>query len=523
MEILYLWIEKYRNIKNQGFNFSPRYCFNFDFNGKKFSYKDKGEEYIKDYFEGNVRNVTAVVGRNGVGKSNLLEYILRMRMKDCNYLYVIDYHEKKDILIETNFEFTNQTIFKVKQNSLEDIPIITYSNILDYSQSEFDDPDAYHQGLYLEKYENLRLNYLMKFQPFYRKNLLDQIYFVLNKSKFKVTFNIPQYLRISNRNIINTHIGGMDISYKFLIDKIRVFKGSKEDEFFIKLKGDIIHCLIMLDVANNGDLISDELNALLKKHFKNKKKLLDENIFDSIDSFLIAYNEPVSQKVNLLIGKLSLLISKRIIEIGEYLSFIVKDETFSYLVEIIDLLNNTIDVSTRHFIIFNWSGMSTGEYMMLSIYSRFYSVRDKVNTIKEKSLLILIDEGEIGFHPEWQRTFLNYLIDFLPQIYLDKQIQIILATHSPFLISDLPNENIIFLDEGENGTENEGNCIVVNGLKDIKQTFASNIHTLLSDNFFLDKGLIGEFAKNKILTIMQDLDQENKKKPSDERLDQIKK
>lgn len=27
MELLYVWIENYKNIKNQGFNFSPKYSF----------------------------------------------------------------------------------------------------------------------------------------------------------------------------------------------------------------------------------------------------------------------------------------------------------------------------------------------------------------------------------------------------------------------------------------------------------------------------------------------------------------
>ncbi|MEA1952772.1 MAG: hypothetical protein U9O24_00080 [Campylobacterota bacterium] len=49
------------------------------------------------------------------------------------------------------------------------------------------------------------------------------------------------------------------------------------------------------------------------------------------------------------------------------------------------------------------------------------------------------------------------------------------------------------LDKYENG-----NCKVVDGLKDKKQTFGANIHTLLSDSFFMEGGLMGEFAKGKI-------------------------
>ena len=29
MELVYLWVEKYKNIENQGFNFSPRFEYEF--------------------------------------------------------------------------------------------------------------------------------------------------------------------------------------------------------------------------------------------------------------------------------------------------------------------------------------------------------------------------------------------------------------------------------------------------------------------------------------------------------------
>ena len=82
---------------------------------------------------------------------------------------------------------------------------------------------------------------------------------------------------------------------------------------------------------------------------------------------------------------------------------------------------------------------------------------------------------------------------------------VILTTHSPFLISDLPRDNIIFLENGKQ----------VEGIK--KQTFGANIHTLLSDSFFMEDGLMGEFAYGKINDIKKFYEtvvEENKKKES---------
>jgi len=131
---------------------------------------------------------------------------------------------------------------------------------------------------------------------------------------------------------------------------------------------------------------------------------------------------------------------------------------------------------------------------------------DSSKRYKKRKYIVLLDEIDIGFHPDWQKETIQYIIDFLSLIS-DKNFHIILTTHSPFLISDLPKENIIFLDRDKNG-----NCIVLDGLKKKKQTFGANIHTLLSDSFFMEEGLMGEFAKSKIDEVIKLLNKSNLEK-----------
>ena len=67
-----------------------------------------------------------------------------------------------------------------------------------------------------------------------------------------------------------------------------------------------------------------------------------------------------------------------------------------------------------------------------------------------------------------------------------KNINIVFVTHSPFILSDIPKCNVLFLKDGMP--------------KDIMQenTFGANVHTLLKNGYFMPNLPIGEFAYGKI-------------------------
>lgn len=107
-----------------------------------------------------------------------------------------------------------------------------------------------------------------------------------------------------------------------------------------------------------------------------------------------------------------------------------------------------------------------------------------------KNINLMMDEIELYFHPDMQRKFIKYLLDAINRLELSntESINMLLATHSPFILSDIPINNTLRLkDKGEPETEQNNN-----------DTFGANIHDLLANDFFLEKGFIGEFAKKKI-------------------------
>jgi len=75
MELLYIWIEEYKNIHHQGFNFSPKYNFVFDVEKQELISKNVQNSLPDNFFGDNIVNVTGIVGKNGAGKTTLIKAI----------------------------------------------------------------------------------------------------------------------------------------------------------------------------------------------------------------------------------------------------------------------------------------------------------------------------------------------------------------------------------------------------------------------------------------------------------------
>lgn len=159
---------------------------------------------------------------------------------------------------------------------------------------------------------------------------------------------------------------------------------------------------------------------------------------------------------------------------------------------------------TRCMDIIPFEGLSSGErqiaytlgnliYHLRNIESNNKDINSSINhvsTHKNGYVNVMLDEVELYFHPDLQRRFISLLLDSIKGLQLPSNygINITLITHSPFVLSDIPDSNILCMSRKEH-------------VDAFDKTFAANIHDLFNNTFILPY-TIGEYAQLKITEIV---------------------
>lgn len=143
-----------------------------------------------------------------------------------------------------------------------------------------------------------------------------------------------------------------------------------------------------------------------------------------------------------------------------------------------------------------FDSFSSGEKQMLnSIGAIIYHLQNlnATATIHYNNVNVILEEIELYYHPECQRTYIYMLLNQLRGINLNniENVNFVFVTHSPFLLSDIPKCNVLFLRDGMDQHLMQEN------------TFGANIHSLLKNGFFLPNLTMGEFAYQKINALFE--------------------
>ncbi len=132
----------------------------------------------------------------------------------------------------------------------------------------------------------------------------------------------------------------------------------------------------------------------------------------------------------------------------------------------------------------NQMGSGLKKLFLLNIYFYFFEILKS----SKGQMLLLIDEPEVNLHPSAQRSISELLNE------ISKNQQIIITTHSPYIIEDLFNiEDILLLKKDNNSNQTSGNQINITTLNEIsEEKIISELNSIKKEIFFADKVIIVE-------------------------------
>lgn len=534
MELLYLWIYNHKNIYKTGFNFSPEFEFEYNDDKRELTITKLKNKDL-DLFDNSFLNITAIIGKNGSGKSNLIEFLrkiftmgilfgisdyLLILKTENGELIVFDEKEKNELVVHTIYRDIKYTIEIGMTKVSQEVSLIYYTNSFSIYETTFLFNE--HRDLSLFKTLNEKSKAV-------NKHIIDNVedYLRINESQ-EINENARAYLTDQVNPISWLYLEELRRKIEFIVE----YKGQIETLSFIPASLKINHNVYnQLEALNEQTDLSKKIVRILENYiYIQNLNVKFENLIiivlfvDIVNSNILPLLTDINKlydRLNQTIDEIELpqAIKNEIIALKEEEKFYPINKVKSFLKELPNKLKDLkldtnlgsnqeftfeLDKNLKDFLFelfglsptivsslyFDWTGMSAGESALLSLFARINSIKKKINT---KYIWLAIDEGELYLHPEWQRNFLNDLHTYLPKMFLDKKIQLFLTSHSPFLVSDLPVENIILL----NKEEETGQC-KVEDQSSLGQTFGANIHSLFKESFFLENGTMGEFAKSKI-------------------------
>lgn len=560
MILHYLWIEDFNGIKNQGFNFGPEFWFDYNSESNKLVVGKK-EPLPEGFFTpsgenlATITNLSCIVGRNGTGKTSALREIRNLfggtdtsEPITGGWICVIESDsitpnvDRPRFLLSgsssialaymnlesNNVESINEQDFTREKFSFTNVGnrhLIYYSNIFDFNSMV----DGRSQDLY----SNISTNQLfwdgmstdnlgageldaLHASHIYRFQELDRNVRFLADSSARNSlpeFDLPNGLRFewSNDewNRLEEHSSE---------EMAAVIDSNRSSNSFLSRIYLLTLCSFLDDLKPDPTV---KANLALLNEGKEDLGTLAIQFFKQIAIDFPTQKDKVNDIVTFLENMEKLVASPTTLQ-SDYKSVCLVDDSKKWNTGIGLLKQLSEALPDAKWLYFSWrkinrkaaesdiiqhledSGISSGEQSMLTFFSRFHGLKNSMEGKLGEHLIIMIDEGTESFHPEWQRRFLKLVLDYLPKLFgPSKKLQFILTTNSPFLLSDIPKDNIIFL-----GNKDQQQAI--------GQTFGANIHSLLSQAMFLDSTM-GAFAEAKIQDVIYFLLSDKKSPPTMDR------
>ena len=162
-----------------------------------------------------------------------------------------------------------------------------------------------------------------------------------------------------------------------------------------------------------------------------------------------------------------------------------------------------------HFNLFKIKKKNSSDKMLLKAFSdgehQFLHTMGICLILKDKNTLMLLDEPETHFNPEWRSEFISLLKDSLSKNGTNHLMRdIVITSHSPFIISDCFPDKVLVFEKGKQPKS---------AYKMNFRTFGTSVD-LIMDNIFNRGNTIGDFSSRVILEIEEEI--KNKKSLTEE-------
>ncbi|KAB7887403.1 AAA family ATPase [Poseidonibacter ostreae] len=507
MQLIYLYIEKY---KNQGFNFTTQFKCNYTDGTLTI---DENKNYIENFFGDNIE-VSALVGE----KSSISEVLATYSHQE--------YLDEKTFLVyfnEAGFVFKQSTTgkkinFETKykyddKSKARTIDLIYFSNDV---ASIFNNPKFYNLQKYshIDAYYNYDTNCMVnnnhlfykekieKLETFNERfiNILKEDKNIFKQVNDKVKFDVYQnelHFYEMGVDFVSDELF-LDLLDKKQLERVTIFSELLDERVHL-YKLLILFRLIQCQVSSENNM--NDIVSNIKEDFKKIEFSLED--WTNINKHISKYDnlDEVYNTSNLKDLEHRFQYTKdEIWKEKKLYKFHENHNESNELIKILLLKLNRIDFLSSIDQKYNYTSLSSGEREYISVFVAFLHHLNRLSKTEGTEFIFYFDEIDLGLHPNWQKQIVTDLIRFSQKFKINKRIQLIITSHTPFILSDIPRQNIVFLKDGKQ----------VDALEK-KQTFGANIHTLLADSFFMDGGLMGEFAKEKVEDVIKFLNDERSK------------
>ena len=530
----YLWIEKYKCIEKQGFNFTRSAEITFDYDTGKLSI-EKNKNYCENFFGDNIE-LSCIVGQNGVGKTTLLRAIKEIFSLDygtpeynCVAIFYDGskyegWYKLNDCKIDC--DETQLELHPLKGKKLLNGQLVTEYKKADYLYYS----EQFVQNLYSMPYgeDELSTSHLLfdegygetgdHINRFFLKEFQREIELISDYGKqlekFKIRYapyvtaeilgddetweKLVEYVAENDSEFKaeNSIQGYIDFYNTFLCKHSYAFKTGK-DAFKEKLAEGMFLSVVKEEMNVEKTQLRSTFDDIVNIMSMGSNMSAWENLKIFLEEYYPPNKEGYSDFIEYIDNKCK--VSKwdmAFAELKMNCKFIIP--TSDDITAVTDLKSNIEEffnyyrkaAKSHNFINFSW-GLSSGETSLLNIFSRLYSSKCRKES-KNEAAVFLLDEIDVTLHPEWQRTIINELLKFIKYAFKDKYVQVIMTTHSPIMLSDIPKQNVLFLKKSDDGVEECDGC----------DTFASNIFQLFREGFFIGDTGIGVYAEQKLKEIV---------------------